>query len=66
MGIAGDWRELNNEELHDLCFSLCIIRMIVWKHSRWAEQVACTDASSNVCMVFGGQMQNNENARKTC
>jgi hypothetical protein len=27
MGVAGDWGELNNEELNDICFLLCVIRM---------------------------------------
>jgi hypothetical protein len=33
--VIGDWRELNNEELHNLYSSPRIIRMIKSRRMRW-------------------------------
>jgi hypothetical protein len=38
--VTGGWRELRNEELHNLYSSPKIIRMIMSKRMRWAERVA--------------------------
>jgi hypothetical protein len=38
--IIGDWRELHNEELHNLCCSPNIIRMSNLRRMRWAGQHA--------------------------
>jgi hypothetical protein len=38
--VTGDWRKLNNEELHNLYSSPNIIRMIKSKRMRWAGHVA--------------------------
>jgi hypothetical protein len=37
--VAGDWRKLHNEELHNLS-STSIIRMIKSRRMRWAGHVA--------------------------
>jgi hypothetical protein len=37
---TGSWRKLHNEELHNLCSSPSIIRMIESKRMRWAGHVA--------------------------
>jgi hypothetical protein len=37
---TGGWRELHNEELHNLYSSPSIIRMIKSRSMRWAEHVA--------------------------
>jgi hypothetical protein len=36
----GGWRKLHNEELHDLCTSPSIIRIISPRRMRWAGHVA--------------------------
>jgi hypothetical protein len=36
-----EWRKLNNEELHDLCSSPNIVRVIKSRRMKWAKHVAC-------------------------
>jgi hypothetical protein len=38
--VAGEWRKLHNEKLHDLYSSPSIIRIIQAKMMRWAGHVA--------------------------
>jgi hypothetical protein len=38
--VTSEWRKLHNEELHDLCSSLSIIRVIKSRRMRWAGHVA--------------------------
>jgi hypothetical protein len=38
--VMGEWRKLHNEELHDVYFSLCIIKIIKLRRMRWAGHVA--------------------------
>jgi hypothetical protein len=38
--VTGDWRKLHNEELHNLCSSPNIIRMIKVRSMRWAGHIA--------------------------
>jgi hypothetical protein len=37
---TGEWRKLHNEELHDLCSSPSIIRIMKTRSMRWAGHVA--------------------------
>jgi hypothetical protein len=38
--VTGEWRKLHNKELHDLCCSPSIIRIIKSRRMRWAGHVA--------------------------
>jgi hypothetical protein len=38
--VAGSWRKLHNEELHNLYFSTSIIRMVKSRRMRWVWHVA--------------------------
>jgi hypothetical protein len=38
--VTGGWRKLHNEELHDLYYSPCIVRVIKVMRMRWAGNVA--------------------------
>jgi hypothetical protein len=40
--VAGDWRRLRNEELHNFYFSPIIIRVMKWRRMRWVEHVERT------------------------
>jgi hypothetical protein len=38
--MAGEWRKLHNEELHDLYSSPSIIRIVKSRRMRWAGHIA--------------------------
>jgi hypothetical protein len=38
--VTGGWRKLHNEELHNLCSSPSIIRMIESRRMKWTGNVA--------------------------
>jgi hypothetical protein len=38
--VTGSWRKLDNEELHNFCYSLRIIKMIKSRRMRWTGHVA--------------------------
>jgi hypothetical protein len=47
-GVTGGWRQLHNEELHNLYSSPSIIRIIKSRKMRWAEHVARMGEKRNV------------------
>jgi hypothetical protein len=51
--VTGQWRLLHNEELHDLCPSLTIVRVIKSRRNRWTGHVARM-GRGEVCTGFGG------------
>jgi hypothetical protein len=53
--VTGDWRELHNEELHNLYSSPNIIRMIKSRRNRWAGYVARMGETRNACRILVGQ-----------
>jgi hypothetical protein len=54
-GPKRDWRKLHNEELHNLYFSLNIIRMIKSRKLRWAGHVARMRDKRNAYMILVGK-----------
>jgi len=40
-GVAGGWRRLHNEELHNFYTSLHVVTMTKSRRMRWAGHVAC-------------------------
>jgi PAS domain-containing protein len=46
--VTGEWRKLNNQELHDLYSSPSIIRRIKWRRMRWTGNVAQIRERRNV------------------
>jgi hypothetical protein len=53
--VTGDWRELHNEELHNLCSSPDIIRMIKSRRMRWAGHVARRGEKRNAYRILVGK-----------
>jgi hypothetical protein len=45
--VAGGWRKLHNEELHNLYSSLSMIGMIMSRRMRWAWHVAHVEEKKN-------------------
>jgi hypothetical protein len=52
--LTGDWRELQNEELHNLYFSPNISRMIKSKRMRWAGHIARRGEKRNPYRILVG------------
>jgi hypothetical protein len=51
--VTGGWRQLHNEELHDLYSSASIIRMIKSRKMRWAGHVARFEKMNAYWMLAG-------------
>jgi hypothetical protein len=54
-GVAGRWRKLHNEELHNLYSSPSIIRIINSRRMRWAGHVARMREKRNVYRLLVGK-----------
>jgi hypothetical protein len=53
--VAGGWRILHNEELHNLYSLTSIIRVIRRRHMRWAGHVSRMEEIRNACNVLAGE-----------
>jgi hypothetical protein len=56
--LAGGWRRLRNEELHNLCTSPNI-KAIKSRRMRWAGHVACTGGMRNA-YILGGKREGDQ------
>jgi len=45
--VIGRWRKLDDDGLHNLYTSPCIIRVIKLRRMRWAGNVACMEKVRN-------------------
>jgi hypothetical protein len=54
-GVAGEWRKLHKEELHDLYSSPSIVRVIKSRRMRWAGHVARMGEERGVYRVLVGK-----------
>jgi hypothetical protein len=52
--VTGSWRNLHNEELHNLYSSPNIIRMIKSRRMRWAGHVARIEGKMNAYSILVG------------
>jgi hypothetical protein len=50
--VAGGWRGLHNEELHNVYASAIIIGVINSRRMRWAWHVVCMGAVRNACTIL--------------
>jgi hypothetical protein len=55
--VTGEWRKLNNEELHNLYSSSYIIRHIKSRRMRWAGHVARMGEEREVYRVLMGKSE---------
>jgi hypothetical protein len=55
--VTGGWRELHNEELHNLYSSPSIIRMIKSRRLRWAGHVALMGEKTNAYRILMGKSE---------
>jgi hypothetical protein len=53
--VTGEWKRLHNGELHDLCSSPNIIRMIKSRRMRCAGHVACVGEGRGACRILVGR-----------
>jgi hypothetical protein len=53
--VIGVWRKLHNEELHDLCSSPTIVRVIKSRRMRWAGHIARIGEGRGVYRVLVGK-----------
>jgi hypothetical protein len=54
--VAGGWKRLHNEELHNLYASPDIVRVIKSRRMRWAVYVACVGEMRNACKTSVGKL----------
>jgi hypothetical protein len=60
--VTTDWRKLRNEELHNLYYSLNIIRLIKSKKVRWAaEHATLIEEMRNAYKILAGKLEGNRN-----
>jgi hypothetical protein len=57
--VVGERRRLHNEELHNLCTSPNIIRVIKSRRARWAGHVARTGNMRNSHSIIVGKPEGN-------
>jgi hypothetical protein len=57
--VVGGWGKLYNEELHNLCSSPNVIRMIKSRRMRWAGHLACMRTKRNTFRILLGKPKAN-------
>jgi len=59
--VAGDWRRLHNEELHNLYTSPNNIRVIKSRRMGWVEHIACVGEMRNTYTKFWSEILRGRN-----
>jgi hypothetical protein len=63
--VAGGWRRLHNEELHNLYTSSYISGIIKLRRMRWGETCSTHGRGEKCLQYFGWKTQREEATRKT-
>jgi hypothetical protein len=53
--VTGGWRKVHNKELHNLCCSPSIIRMIRSRRMRWVGTCSINRGEEELIWVSGGK-----------
>jgi hypothetical protein len=53
--VAGDWRKLHNKEIHNLCASPDVIRVMKSRRVKWIGHVACIGKMRNAYEMLVGK-----------
>jgi hypothetical protein len=53
--VTGERRKMNNDELHNLCFSTYVIRVIKSSETRWTGHIACMEKVKNGYKILNGE-----------
>jgi hypothetical protein len=61
--VVGRWRKLHSEELHNVCSSSSIIRMIRSRRLRCSGHVARMGGEEELMYVIGGKARRKEATR---
>jgi hypothetical protein len=62
--VMGGWRKLHNEELNNLYFSPCIIRIIKSRRMRWMGYVARMGEKRNAYIILEGKPEGKRPLRR--
>jgi hypothetical protein len=62
--VAGDWRRLHNEELHNLCPSPSIIRVSKSRRVRWKGHAACVGEMRNAYKILVGKLEGRDHSEE--
>jgi hypothetical protein len=64
--VAGGWRRLHNEELHNLYASPDVIRMMKSRRMRGAGHVACIGGMRNLFKILSENLKRRDHAEDLC
>jgi hypothetical protein len=62
--VAGGWRGLHNEDLHNLYASPNVVRVIKQRRMRWAGHVACIGEMRNAYKILVGETEGKRSLRR--
>jgi hypothetical protein len=62
--VTGGWRNLHDEELHNLYSSASTIRMVKSRRMRWAGHVALMGERRNACRILVGKLEGRRSLRR--
>jgi hypothetical protein len=61
--VAGDWRGMHNEELHNLYASPNIVRVIKSRRTRWLEHVTLVGEIINAYELWTGNLKGRDHSK---
>jgi hypothetical protein len=62
--VTGEWRNMHNEELRDLCSFASIIRIMKSRRMRWVGHIARMGEKKKVCRLLVGKPERKRPLRR--